>query len=62
MNNVLWQWIHRSSYVAFVALFLHAAASGTDFDSPIVSAIAWSTAAALLILGVSRVIWGRLPA
>jgi sulfoxide reductase heme-binding subunit YedZ len=62
MNNTLWTWIHRTSYVGFVALFFHAALSGTDFDAPLVSALAWSTAAALGILGLSRVIWGRLPA
>ena len=62
MNNTLWTWIHRTSYVGFVALFFHAALSGTDFDAPLVSAIAWSTAAGLAILGISRVVWGRLPA
>src|SRR3954470_6550178 len=62
MNNSVWMWIHRTSYVSFVALFFHAALSGTDFDAPLVSALAWSTAAGLAILGVSRVIWGRLPA
>ena len=62
MNNTLWMWIHRTSYIAFVALFFHAAYSGTDFDAPLVSALAWSTAAGLAILGVSRIIWGRLPA
>lgn len=62
MNNTVWMWIHRTSYVGFVALFFHAALSGTDFDAPLVSALAWSTAAALAILGISRVVWGRLPA
>lgn len=62
MNNTLWMWIHRTSYIAFVAIFFHAALSGTDFDAPLVSALAWSTAAGLGILGVSRIIWGRLPA
>jgi sulfoxide reductase heme-binding subunit YedZ len=62
MNNTLWMWIHRTSYIAFVAIFFHAALSGTDFDAPLVSALAWSTAAGLAILGVSRMIWGRLPA
>ena len=62
MNNTVWMWIHRTSYIAFVAIFFHAALSGTDFDAPLVSALAWSTAAGLAILGVSRVIWGRLPA
>ncbi len=36
MNNTLWMWIHRTSYVAFVAIFFHAALSGTDFDAPLV--------------------------
>ena len=62
MNNTVWTWIHRTSYVGFVALFFHAALSGTDFDAPLVSAIAWSTAAGLGILGFSRIVWGRLPA
>ena len=62
MNNRLWQWIHRTSYVAFVAIFLHAVTSGTDFSAPLVSALAWSTAAALAILGLARLLWGRLPA
>jgi predicted ferric reductase len=62
MSNALWQWIHRASYVAFVALFFHAATSGTDFDAPLVSAIAWSTAAALAVVGLSRIVWGRLAA
>ena len=62
MNNTLWMWIHRTSYIGFVAIFFHAALSGTDFDAPLVSALAWSTAAGLGILGVSRIIWGRLPA
>ena len=62
MNNTLWTWIHRTSYIGFVAIFFHAALSGTDFDAPLVSALAWSTAAALAILGISRIVWGRLPA
>jgi len=62
MNNTLWTWIHRTSYIGFVALFFHAALSGTDFDAPLVSAIAWSTAAGLAILGFARIVWGRLPA
>lgn len=61
MNNTVWMWIHRTSYIAFVAIFFHAALSGTDFDAPLVSALAWSTAAGLAILGISRVMWGRLP-
>src|SRR5256885_8608654 len=56
MNNTLWMWIHRTSYIAFVAIFFHAALSGTDFDAPLVSALAWATAAGLAILGVSRIV------
>jgi sulfoxide reductase heme-binding subunit YedZ len=62
MNNTLWQWIHRTSYVAFVAIFFHSLTSGTDFSAPLVSALSWSTAAALAILGLARMLWGRLPA
>jgi DMSO/TMAO reductase YedYZ heme-binding membrane subunit len=62
MNNAVWMWIHRTSYIGFLAIFFHAALSGTDFDAPLVSALAWSTAAGLAILGVSRIVWGRLPA
>jgi len=62
MNNTLWMWIHRTSYIGFVAIFFHAALSGTDFDAPLVSALAWSTAAGLAILGISRIVRGRLPA
>ena len=61
MNDELWRWIHRSSYVMFLVLFLHAYLSGTDFDSPIVSAISWSAAGALALLAVSRIAFGRLP-
>ncbi len=62
MDQSLWRWIHRTSYVAFAALFLHAVLSGTDFDSPVVSAIGWSTAAGIAVLSLSRIVWGRLPA
>ncbi|HYK97179.1 MAG TPA: ferric reductase-like transmembrane domain-containing protein [Candidatus Acidoferrales bacterium] len=60
MNNTLWTWIHRTSYIAFLALFLHAYLGGTDFDSPIVSAISWSAAAGLGLFAVSRIFFGRL--
>jgi sulfoxide reductase heme-binding subunit YedZ len=61
MNDDVWRVIHRASYVAFGLLFLHAFLSGTDFDSPLISSISWAAAAALAILAVSRVLWGRLP-
>src|SRR5437868_5038991 len=37
MDDRLWRWVHRTSYVAFVTLFLHALWSGTDFSAPLIS-------------------------
>ena len=62
MRKDVWIWIHRLGYAAFALLFLHALLSGTDFSDPVVSAITWGTAAALLTLGLARVLGGRLPA
>ncbi len=58
----VWLWIHRLAYVAFGLIFLHSVLSGTDFSDPIVSAITWGSAAALLMLGLARLLGGRLPA
>jgi methionine sulfoxide reductase heme-binding subunit len=57
-----WIRIHRLAYVAYGAMFLHAVLGGTDFSSPVVSALTWSTAFALGVLTLGRVLWGRLPA
>ena len=62
MQPDLWRWLHRLAYAAFALIFLHAVLGGTDFSDPAVSAITWSTAALLAVLGVTRTIWGRLPA
>src|SRR5512143_135648 len=62
MNNTLWTWIHRTGYAGFALAFVHALRSGTDFSAPLVSALAWPVAAALAVLAVSRIVWGRLPA
>ena len=62
MNKDVWLWLHRLAYVAFALIFFHAVLSGTDFSDPIVSAITWAAAAMLLLLALSRAIWGRLPA
>jgi predicted ferric reductase len=62
MPKDVWLWIHRLSYVAFALIFLHSVLSGTDFSDPIVSAITWGSAAALLTLGLARLLGGRLPA
>ncbi len=61
MSDRIWRWIHRSSYGAFVTLFLHAALSGTDFDAPVISALSWAAALGIGLLGLSRIIFGRLP-
>jgi len=62
MGKELWLWVHRLAYVAFGLIFVHALLTGTDFSDPIVSAITWATAAALLALAAARAFWGRLPA
>jgi len=62
LNQRLWRYLHRLSYVAFGLLFLHAVLGGTDFSAPLVSAIAWAAAAMLAILALARAFWGRLPA
>jgi predicted ferric reductase len=61
MDDRLWRWIHRTSYLAFAALFLHAYLAGTDFDSPLISALSWSVALGIGVLAVSRITLGRLP-
>ena len=61
MNDRLWRWIHRSSYAAFLTLFLHAFWSGTDFDAPLISAVSWSAALGIGLLAISRMMFGRLP-
>ena len=50
MNAPAWRWLHRLAYVAFGLAFLHAVLGGTDFSDPLVSAITWGAAAALLVL------------
>ncbi|HYL08591.1 MAG TPA: hypothetical protein VEU76_08570 [Candidatus Udaeobacter sp.] len=62
LDKQVWLWIHRTSYVAFALIFLHAVLSGTDFSVPAVSAITWGTAATLLTLSIARMLGGRLPA
>ena len=62
MRQQLWLWLHRVAYVAFGLVFLHAVLSGTDFSDPVVSAITWGSAAALLTLAIARLLGGRLPA
>ena len=61
MPDRLWRWIHRTSYVAFVTLFLHGLWSGTDFNAPLISALSWSAALGIGLLAASRIAFGRLP-
>jgi len=61
MDQRLWSWIHRSSYVAFGLTFMHALLAGTDFRSPTISALSWSLAFIAFVLALSRIVWGRLP-
>lgn len=61
MDLRLWRLVHRLTYVAFAALFFHAVLSGTDFDSPLISAISWSAGAGIALLALSRAVFGRLP-
>lgn len=62
MERRAWTWIHRLAYLAFALGFLHAALGGTDFNAPLVSALTWSTAVALAVVSLGRVLGGRLPA
>jgi predicted ferric reductase len=61
MDDRLWRWIHRSSYVAFVTMFVHALMSGTDFSSPLISTVTWSAALGIGLLAMARILFGRLP-
>ncbi len=57
MDYRVWSWIHRTSYVAFAMTFAHAFLSGTDFNSPLISAASWSLAFGVLVsthLGITR--------
>ena len=62
MERRAWIWIHRLAYLAFALMFLHALLGGTDFSSPEVSAVTWSTAFALVVVTLARVVSGRIPA
>lgn len=62
MSQPLWSWIHRLAYPGFAVSFGHAVLSGTDFSAPAVSALAWSIGFAVIVLALSRIVWGRLPA
>ena len=50
-----WRAFHRLSYVAFIAAFAHGIMSGTDLANPVISALAWVTAAAVALVALRRV-------
>jgi sulfoxide reductase heme-binding subunit YedZ len=54
-----WLAIHRLSYVAFVAAFAHGLLAGTDFAQPLLAALAWVTAAVLVIVAFRRLTASR---
>ena len=54
-----WLAIHRLSYVAFVAAFAHGLLAGTDLAQPVLSALAWVTAAVLAIVAFRRLTAAR---
>jgi DMSO/TMAO reductase YedYZ heme-binding membrane subunit len=57
-----WQAFHRLSYVAFVAAFAHGIMSGTDLANPVVAALAWTAAVAVVLVAVRRVTRARVTA
>jgi predicted ferric reductase len=50
-----WLVLHRLSYVAFAAAFLHGVLSGTDLASPWLMGVAWLVAAILAMFGLRRI-------
>src|ERR1700704_820292 len=54
-----WLAIHRLSYIAFVAAFAHGLLAGTDLAQPVLSALAWVTAAVLAIVAFRRLTASR---
>lgn len=55
-----WRWLHRTSYLMFGLLFLHAVLSGSDMGRPAIAAAAWAAIVFVVILTLARVVVGRL--
>jgi DMSO/TMAO reductase YedYZ heme-binding membrane subunit len=51
----LWLWTHRLAYAAVVLAFVHAVLTGTDFSTPIISALTWSLAGVVALVMLTRV-------
>lgn len=56
-----WLTLHRLSYVAFAATFLHSVLSGTDLAYPWLMGIAWVLAAILVLFGWRRMVHALAP-
>jgi len=55
-----WRWLHRTSYMMFAVLFVHAVLSRSDLGRPGIAAAAWATVAFIVILTLARLIVGRV--
>jgi sulfoxide reductase heme-binding subunit YedZ len=55
-----WQAFHRLSYVAFAAAFAHGITSGTDLANPMIAALAWITAVAVVLVALRRLVHVRV--
>ena len=60
MDAATWRWLHRTSYLMFGLMFLHAVLSGSDLGRPVIAAAVWATFAFVVILTVARVAVGRV--
>lgn len=60
IDPATWRWLHRTSYVMFLFVFLHAVLSGSDIGRPLIAAAVWATFAFVVILTVARVSIGRV--
>src|SRR3989442_5785261 len=60
MDAATWRWLHRTSYLMFGLMFLHAVLSGTDLGRPVIAAAVWATFSFVVILTVARVAIGRV--
>jgi DMSO/TMAO reductase YedYZ heme-binding membrane subunit len=60
MDPATWRWLHRTSYIMFVLVFVHAVLSGSDVGRPLIAAAIWATFAFVVILTVARMAIGRV--
>jgi len=60
LGPTLWRWLHRLSYVMFAVFFVHAQLAGSDLNRPVISAAFWGVVAAIGVLSLARISFGRL--